>query len=175
MREGQRRRVGRRVALAGSEEHLSHVGHVAVHVVLDEGEPAAHAQQLLDRDGVPGVGGVAPLGHRRARRRVDAPLAHRDAEGRVQHALGHRPGDVGAGLVVVVGVALGDDAAVLDDRHGVGEPELLGLRHGVVEGVLEGAVLDGGRRLGHLPGVRGPGGVGGGGGERAQVRHGGRV
>lgn len=47
---------------AAAEEHLDDVGHTGVHVVLGEGQSARHAQQLVDGDGVAGIGGVRPLG-----------------------------------------------------------------------------------------------------------------
>ena len=58
------RGVGGHVGLPLAEQHLDHVGHGVDLVDLVEVEPVPHGQQVVQRDGRPGVGRVLPAGDR---------------------------------------------------------------------------------------------------------------
>ena len=89
----QRHRRGERahVEAAVEVQHRNDVGDDAVHVVLGELQPAAHLQQLIERDVAARIAGALPLRNRRGRVHVDASLPHQNADERLRDALRHRP------------------------------------------------------------------------------------
>ena len=121
------------VDLGVAEQHADDVRALDVLVVLGEVEAVPHGEQVVQRDGMAGIGRVGPLGDRcSARPSANAALAHEDTHGRVQDRLGHRPRQqLGGGADRLVGavpvlelaaVALGEQRPALDDGDGIGLP-----------------------------------------------------
>ncbi len=152
------------VVLALTEEHLDHVGHAVVLVVLHELESVADRQQLAQRDGMTRIVWVGPFGHSRRRVQVQSAVADEHADDRVQHGLGHRPAEQrrcrghGRGRAVEMLehalVALGYDFAAVHDQHAEGR----GQRAVVVKHFVEQwAYVDAGRERTLGPGLSRPG------------------
>ena len=143
---GGQRPVGGKVGhvvLAGSEEHLDDVAGPGVLVVLGEGEPVTHGEQVPQGDGPARIARAGPLGNGGGGIEVEATLVDQHADHDAEHRLGHRPaeqrhlgghgsrlGDEGPEGTVV---PLGHDSAPVDDHHGVGGGE----RAIVVDGRVE--------------------------------------
>ena len=164
--EGPSLRVGGHVGLTLAEEHLDHVRHAGVDVVLGPLEAVAHLQQLVERDGRPLVvpsrdaGGVVE---------PQPSLPHEHTDGGVQHRLRHRPRQErrvrldGLGRSVEVRqrapVALEQEAPALHHGDGVGGAVALLVGEHLVDDRLEprGAGAVGHSSVGHGT----PGGCGG--------------
>ena len=78
-------------SLPGAVQHLDAVADRVVDVVLDELQPRAHLEQLLERDRL--LRRAPPRGDRRRRVDVEQAVADGDADRGVRDALGHAPRD----------------------------------------------------------------------------------
>ena len=168
----------RHVGLALPEEHVHHVRDPVVDVVLHEGQPVPHGEELAQRDGVAGVAGIGPLGHGGGGVEVHLAVADQQADHRLQHRLGHRPAEqrrLGrhrcrrpVEVLERALVALGDEPPAVHHDDG----ERPGERPVVVEGLVEQrGQVDTRRECALGPALGGPAHADGLGWQRDEVAH----
>ena len=113
------RRIGRRCRRSLAEQQSGDEGLAeippaeAVFVV----QTTSHLEQIAQGDRLAGVALGLPLDDRRPVVQVEPTLTNQDAEEGVRDALGHRPGLEATAGAEALGVALEDQASVLDDQQ----------------------------------------------------------
>ena len=101
-----------------------------------EREARGVADQMIERDGPPGIIGALPCCDRHRLVQLQRALAHQDAGERRDHRFGGGEAEQWRIDADAVGIALGDDAAVLHhhDRAGVARCRFVRFRKGAVDG-----------------------------------------